>query len=303
MQKLSIIIVNWNSGDYLRNCVNSVFASNGFSTGEIEIIIVDNASVDDSCNFAVSNDRIVLIRNENNVGFAKACNIGVSSAKAKYILLLNPDTKLNPDTLSLSLDFLISNPEYSVLGIKQINSKGQVQRSCCRIPNFRTAFNAFTGLYKLSETLFPSFKMIEWSHDESRIVDHVIGSFMMMQKSLWQDFEGMDEDYFLYYEDIDFSARLSYSHKKIYYWAGTEIYHEGGGTSDRIKSQRLYYSIQSRLIYVQKHFKGIRKAGLKLTIYFIEPFIRMSMSLIRLNFKSLVEIFKAYIRLLIPGRS
>ena len=297
MQKLSIIIVNWNSGNYLKDCVDSVILSKGLAEDEIEIIIVDNASADDSYLFAENKTGVKLIKSKINLGFAKACNIGVNSANAKYILLLNPDTLVKTDTLQLSLSFLENNPQYSVLGVKQITSDTKVQRSCCRIPTFKTAFNAFSGLNKVSASLFPSFKMTEWSHDENRVVGHVIGSFLMMEKSVWLDVGGMDEDYFLYYEDIDLSARLGYSQKKIFYFAGAEIIHVGGGTSKQIKSQRLFYSLRSRLIYVGKHFKGIEKFGLKFTIYVIEPLVRLSMSIIRFRFKSSMEIIRAFWKL------
>ncbi len=297
MPKLSIIIVNWNSGTYLKECVDSILASEELAIDDIEIIIVDNASNDNSIEFAYALSNVNVIRNIENVGFAKACNIGVNNAKAEFILLLNPDTKVLPDTLNLSLEFLKSHSEYSVLGIKQINEKGDIQKGCCYIPTFSTSFNAFTGLNKISNSIFPSFKMIDWAHNEDREVGHVIGSFYLLKKTVWQSVDGMDESYFLYYEDLDLSVRLTYSQKKIFYWTGAEISHAGGGTSEQIKAQRLYYSVQSRLIFVRKHFSGIKKILLVFTLYFIEPIIRLSISLIKFKKKTFSETWRAYSKL------
>jgi hypothetical protein len=295
MNLVTIIIVNWNSGILLRSCVDSIIASdrNIFKT---QIVIVDNNSKDNSIDLLPKDDNIRIIKNRENYGFAAACNIGFRYSDGDYILLLNPDVRLYKDTLSKTFNFFRES-NYDVIGIKQKGKGNLTNRGCCRLPTLLSAFNTFTGLCHLSPKIFPSFKMIEWDHESSREVDHVMGSFMFFKRELLNEVGEFDERFFLYYEDLDFSARIRKAFKKIYYWDGALIYHEGGGLSKQIIAKRLFLSLDSRIKYFKKHFPAHQYFLICFTILFIEPLSRIIINLLKRNYKGINETVKAYLML------
>ncbi len=294
---LDIIIVNWNSGNLIYNCVKSIFASENINEFELQVIIIDNNSSDNSMGLIPNDSRIIIIKNNENKGFGFACNQGFKIAKNEFILLLNPDAIVKNNTLTKSLKFISKNDDISILGVKQVGKNNVINRGCSKLPTVFTAFNSFAGLTQISQKLFPAYKMVEWDHSYSRKVDHVTGSFMLFKRDLLKDIKGMDECFFMYYEDLDFSARVKKMGGKIYYWTKTEIYHEGGGVSKQIKSNRLYYSLLSRIRYMNKHLNKFGAIVIIITILFIEPFTRLSNAIIRFKFSTFKETIIAFNKL------
>lgn len=292
---IDIIVVNWNSGSLTMSAIEPYLHYES-SKIRCNVIIVDNASTDNSKTLFdgnVSN----IIYNSKNVGFGKACNQAYksSSVDASYILLLNPDTVSNPGVLEMLIDFLGSNREYGTTGPKQITENGNVLRSCVRFPSFKTALFEVTGLSKVFPRYFlPAPIMTEWDHSESRDVDHVMGSYMLIRKSLIEKIGFMDESYFTYYEDIDLSKRIAEVGFKAFYNQACSIYHRGGGSGDNVKSQRLYYSLSSRSIYWRKYLGKYKALTLIIMSFLIEPFLRIIDSAITERKFSLPPILKAY---------
>lgn len=207
---VSIIIVNYNVRFFLEQCLHSVFkAKNNLN---IEIIVVDNHSVDGSVQMLKEKfPQVIVIENKDNVGFSKANNQGIKIARGKYVLLLNPDTVLQEDTLVKCFEFMEATPDAGALGIKMFDGKGNFLPESKRgFPSPMVAFYKIFGLSKL----FPKSKIFGRYHlgfldkDKTHNVDVLSGAFMFIRKEVLNKIGGLDEDYFMYGEDIDLSYRI-----------------------------------------------------------------------------------------------
>jgi hypothetical protein len=136
--------------------------------------------------------------------------------------------------------------------------------------------------------------MTTWDHRESRAVDHVMGAFYLIRRRLFESLKGFDERFFVYLEDLDLSYRAYQAGWHSFYLAEIKAYHKGGGTSEQIKSVRLFYSLRSRILYGFKHFRRWTASGLMLGTLFLEPLIRSSWSLARFTLRELSETMQAY---------
>ena len=278
--QVDIILINWNCGEqtmaavapYL-NCQSSIL--------DCRIIVVDNASTDKSSDLFAG--RIGhIIYNQANLGFGKACNQAFAQSNADYILLLNPDTISDLSVLETLVQFLESHQNYAVAGPQQHDEEGRILKTCCRFPNFKSSFFELLGFNKLfPKTFTPSLIMTDWDHLQSRDVDHIMGSYMLIRKSVINEVGFMDDDYFMYLEDVDLSKRISNAGYKSYFMSGTSIFHEGGGSGGKFASKRLSYSLTSRKIYWEKHFGKAQAFILVCVSILIEPILRVVDSLIK----------------------
>lgn len=286
---MDVIIVNWNSGDQLRNCIESLYSSDLDS-----IIVVDNGSTDGSTKFLSRFPKINLIQSSNNLGFGKACNLGVSYAKSDYLLFLNPDAAVYESTLEKSLQFMQSpnNADVGICGVQLIDEMGRIAHSCTRFPTMTSIAAHSIGLSRF----FPKmgYFMSEWSHDTTQQVDHVIGAFFLVRRNLFEALNGFDELFFVYLEDLDFSYRAKKAGWRSIYLADVKAHHVGGGTSNKIKARRLFYSLRSRLLYSVKHFDFLEVTVVFLTTLLVEPLARSILSLFRLSWIELKETWQAY---------
>lgn len=293
---LSLVIVNWNAGSQLRDCVVSILNSQHNNFVLEKIIIVDNASNDNSLDLLPNDNKLQIIKNPQNYGFGRACNVGAKCANnADLLLFLNPDTKLELQTLDQAIKFYINNSKlmhFGILGIKLLHDNDSVQRSCARFPSTRSYFFDSTGLSKF----FPneSLHMGDFNHLSSRFVDHVIGAFFLMENGVFNQLNGFDESFFVYLEDLDFSYRANKLGYKSYFLAETSAVHVGGGCSQQVKAKRLFYSLNSRLIYAKKHFSALDYLLISGLTLFIEPFSRCVFSLLKKDFKGLMETLSGY---------
>jgi N-acetylglucosaminyl-diphospho-decaprenol L-rhamnosyltransferase len=275
---LDIVIVNWNAGVQLRRCLDSL-ARVGHGEFDLKrVIIVDNASSDGSAdNLDYPTLPIVIIRNLRNEGFAVACNQGASGSGADYLLFLNPDTELLADSIPKPIAFMegTENRSIGIAGIQLVDERGVVSRSCARFPSLARCVSRALRLSRLSSRLFPSYIMKEWDHGESRTVDHVSGAFFMVRRGVFEKLEGFDERFFVYLEDLDFSYRMRLVGWRSHYLAEARIFHKGGGISERAKTERLFYSTSSRILYAFKHFKRVEAIVLLLVTIVLEPLVRL----------------------------
>lgn len=251
---MDIVIVNWNSGEQLYNCLSSIKKADKNAVDLSHVVVVDNGSTDGSVDTITKVDLpLEIIRNKENHGFAYASNQGAQYGEARYILFLNPDTELEKDTLDTAAKYIESATEQvGIVGVQQRNENG-VYQSCNRFATPLRLVATSTGIDKL----FPAFgyEMEEWSHDQTRTVDHVQGSFFLVRRDLFEDLGGFDENFFVYYEDMDFSLRAAQRGWKTRFLADTSIYHRAGGTSEQIKGIRLYHSLTSRARFALKHYR------------------------------------------------
>jgi O-antigen biosynthesis protein len=253
---LSVVIVNYNVRHFLENSLGSIRrAMDGL---EGEIFVVDNASDDGSVEMVkASFPDICLIRNEENVGFARANNQALARARGRFLLLINPDTVVQEDTFRVMMKFFEEHPDAGLAGCKILNPDGTIQLPCRR--SFPTPWVAFTKVFGLAG-LFPRshwfgrYNLTYLSPDETYPVDAVSGSFMMLRREVYETIGGLDEGFFMYGEDLDWCYRVQQAGKKVYYVHNTKIIHFKGESTRRseIDELRIFYGAMQ--VFVEKHF-------------------------------------------------
>lgn len=296
---VDIVIVNWNGGDYLSKCVDSIFLK---SNEEVlgTVFIIDNNSSDESLRDVSNYEKVIVIKNRENNGFSKACNQGFKLCTSPYVLLLNPDTQLFDTTLKQCASFMKEHLEIDILGCQLLNDDGNISYSCARFPTPRRYFFDITGLSKFAPKIFtPALLMTDWDHKDSRKVNQVMGAFMFMRLPIFKQYGYFDERFFVYYEELDFSKRIYDAGGITYFNSTIKAIHSGGGTTNSVKSFRLFLNVRSRLQYAKKHFSFFGYVFVLICTYTIEPFTRSTLLLLRGRFKEIRETLKAYKLLLI----
>ena len=260
---LSIIIVNYNTKELTRNCIKSVIKNTQHVS--YEIILVDNASKDGSCEYLREFfPNLQIIGNSENLGFAKANNQGIRAAKGKFILLLNSDTEFLEDCLPPLLKFLIDTPTAGVVGCKVLNSDETLQGSVYHFPSVWSELIFFTkGIIKnFWDPVTYFYKMRYWDHNQIRQVDCVSGCFFLIRRAVLENVGLLDEDFFMYYEDSEFCFRVRHSTDyRIYYYPFYKIMHYRGKSEERLNIKDLKECYVSAYIYLNKSY-GIRRAKL-----------------------------------------
>ena len=256
--QLSVIILNYNVRYFLEQCVFSVQKALEGIDGEI--IVIDNASSDDSCEMMKTKfPHIKLIENEANLGFPKGNNIGVAQAKGEYICILNPDTVVAEDTFTSILNSQLptSNSQLGIIGCKLIDGAGNFLPESKRgVPTPWVAFTKIFGLYKISN-YFGKYYAQHLSENESGKVDILVGAFMVMKRELYLEIGGFDENCFMYSDDIDLSYLVLKTGKSNYYFHETSVIHYKGESTVRDGTYMKRFREAMQFFY-KKHFKKSR---------------------------------------------
>ena len=275
--KLSVIIVNYNVRPYLTACLDSV--QRALDGVESEVFVVDNHSDDDSVE-VVGRDYawVHLINNRENLGFSKANNIAIRQAKGEYILLLNPDTVVAEDTLKNAVGFMDQHPEAGGAGVRMHNADGTLAPESRRaIP---TPFVAARKMLGFTKRYYMSY--LSW--DAPAQIEVVSGAFMLLRRKAILEVGLLDEDFFMYGEDIDLSYRLLQGGWQNWYLPYDIVHYKGQSTS---KSDFRYVHVfyQAMLIFFRKHYSHLSfffSLPVKVAIYF-----RASLALIDIIRKKL----------------
>ena len=255
---LSIIIVNYNVKEFIQNLLHSIVKAT--KRIEYEVIIIDNASNDGSVEFLREKfPEVKLIVNSVNRGFSRANNQGLSIAKGEYLLLLNPDTLLREDTLNNMIDFFNSNPGAGLAGCKILNPDGTLQLACRRsFPGPWTSFCKVTGLGSLfpNSRVFARYNLTYLDENKTNEVDAVSGSFMMLKREIYEKIGGLDEQFFMYGEDLDLCYRVQKAGYKVFYVHNTQIIHYKGESTRRsgIDETKIFYEAMN--LFVKKHLSS-----------------------------------------------
>ena len=253
---ISIIIVNYNVKDFLLQCLRSIEqASKGLS---VETIVVDNNSSDGSVNFLEQLfPDVKFIALDENIGFGRANNLGFKESSGRYVLILNPDTILEEQTLSKMLKYMDDNPEVGISGCKVLNPDGTFQLACRRgFPTPWASFSKLFGLQKLfpKSKLFARYNQTFRSIDETYYIDAVIGAFMFCRKEVLDQTNGFDPDFFMYAEDIDLCYRASKLGWKLSYFHETSIIHFKGESTRRSSLNEVKHFYNAMEIFAKKHY-------------------------------------------------
>jgi GT2 family glycosyltransferase len=289
---LSVVIVNWNSGALLRRCLVSLREALANAQQDYEIIVVDNASQDDSLNACADIGNVVVVQTGDNMGFGRACNAGAREAHGRNLIFLNPDCEIRPGSVERCLAEL-RQPEVGVCGMSLVDERGTVWRTCHRFPSFVNFLYRIFGFHVLFNRLGDG-AMTSWDHSQDADVDHVIGAFYGMRRDVFQSVGGFDERFFLYLEDLDLSLRVRRAGYRVRFLAAPASFHVGGGVSRTVKARRVFYATRSRIVYAYKHFpRWQANIHLGLTLV-VEPVPRIALAIGHGSLQELKETYQAF---------
>lgn len=286
---LSVIIVSYNVRNLLEQSVISV--RKAAEKIDCEIFIVDNNSADGSCSMIRTEfPEIKLIMNHDNRGFSAANNQALHLAKGKYILLLNPDTLVQEDTFTKCISFMEGHPDAGSLGVRMINGRGlYLPESKRGLPTPETAFYKIIGLARLFPHSDRFNRYYLGSLDPLKIakVDIISGAFMFLRRRAVEKTGLLDEEFFMYGEDVDYSYRLSKAGFSNYYYPDVTIIHYKGESTRKENLNVVVNFYRAMLIFARKHFRN-GKSGKLIHLIEFAVFMRASLSFFRRIFKKII---------------
>ena len=251
---LTIIIVNYKSWSKLKNCIKSIQNQSHINT---QIIVVDNFSNDNKLkHFQNKYNQVNWIENKNNLGFAKACNIGALKAESKWLLFLNPDTILEKNSLSSLIKYSNSNKEHRLIGIKQLNKDGSNTNAYGLFLNIWTS----TGFFRIFNRILKGLTYKKMNSKEISSPDWISGSFVLLRKTDFIKLDGWNEKYWMYYEDMDLCKKAQLLNLKVSLFNNWKCIHFHGESSRKnsiITIMTKTEVIKSSHIYIQDHFENL----------------------------------------------
>lgn len=287
--RVSIIIVNWKTPELLAGCLDSLLEDPRAS--QFEICVVDNNSGDNSLDVLRGYPQVHVVANTSNVGFAKACNQVIPQATAPYIFLLNPDTVVRDNAVSKLADYLDDNPKCAAVGPKVLNPDGTLQLACRRsFPSPAASFYRLTYLSKLfpKNKTFAQYNLTYANPDDELDVDALSGSAMMVRKDVVDRVGLLDEDIFMFGEDIDWCWRFKQEGWRVTYCPQAVVYHFHGAAS-RLRPVGATINLHKGMeVFYRKHlapkhwpvfnalvYMGIwTRASIFVVLSFVQSFVR-----------------------------
>lgn len=251
---VSVIIVSWNARDYLTQCLSSLTTE--ACRYPMDIIVVDNASSDGSADCIESNyPNVHLIRNTENLGFAKANNIGISVSKGKYLCFINSDVKVLPDCITRLMEYCEEHPEAGMVGPRIIGGDGLLQRSCRGFPSVWNMFCRALALDSMFKKFkpFTGYSLRHWTQNSLRDVDILTGCFWLVRRQALEQVELLDETFFIYGEDMDWCKRFWSKGWRVVFVPSAEAIHYGGGSSSNAPIRFYIERQKADLQYWKKH--------------------------------------------------
>jgi GT2 family glycosyltransferase len=260
---VSIIIVTFNNATDIGRCLSSVYAETG--NADFEVIVVDNASSDDTCE-VITRDfpSVRLVRRHTNAGFAAAVNQGTWDAAGRTFFILNPDSELLGDVLSPMREYLDAHPDIGLLAPKLLDADGTVQLSCRTFPNFGTAlFNRYSVLTRLfpENTASRRYLMTDFDHTQVTDVDWVSGAAWLLPRSTLERVGPLDERYFWSIEDVDYCQRVHRAGLRVVYFPGVSLLHTIGGSSSSAPTRAIAARHRGMWRYYSKYMRPASLTG------------------------------------------
>jgi N-acetylglucosaminyl-diphospho-decaprenol L-rhamnosyltransferase len=254
---VSVIIVNYNTAHLFELLFKKLAVAKEFNS--IQTIFVDNASKDDSLEFLDPyGHALELIKNNINIGFGRANNQALNLIKGRYVLLLNTDAFVAPDTLSKTMQWMDTHQDCGILGVTLVGRDGVLQPSCRYFP---TPFNSFLNRTGLG-FLFPWVRPVDdmtWDHASVRECDWVPGCYYLIRREVIDEVGLFDPRFFMYYEEVDHCRRTKAAGWKVMYYPDTQVIHLGGESAKTVgvlssSNQLSPLQIESELLYFRKHY-------------------------------------------------
>ncbi|MBN1223797.1 MAG: glycosyltransferase family 2 protein [Candidatus Aminicenantes bacterium] len=278
---LAVIIINWNTKDLLRQCIDAVRTNTRRLS--VQIIVVDNQSRDGSPEM-VERDfpEVLLIKNKVNRGYGGAGNQGLEAARGKYALILNSDVKVNPHCLDGMFEFMESRPDIGASSCRLTFPDGTLQHSCRKFPSFKAYVLMLLGIRRLFPNMRPfrEYLMLDWDHSEIRPVDQIMGSFLFLRSRAVEQVGGFDERFWMYFEEVDLCLRIRKAGWAIVHYPYVSAVHFLSKSSEQwgeVKKIREYQ--KSLLKYFKKNGKVheyyILLAVSRLKYWFLIPVLKL----------------------------
>jgi len=297
--KLSIVIVNYNVRHFLEQCLISVFKA--VTNINAEVFVVDNNSVDGSCTMVKERfPKVKLFENKDNRGFSYANNQAIKKATGQYVLLLNPDTVVEEDSFEKCIQFMDKNPDTGGLTVKMIDGKGNfLPESKRALPTPIVSFYKIFGLTSLfpRSKRFAKYYLGHLSNDEINEIEILPGAYMFLRKEILEKTGYLDEDYFMYGEDIDLSYKITKAGYKNYYYPETTIIHYKGESTKKGSLNYVFIFYNAMIIFARKHFsdKNARAFSIliNIAIYF-KAFLAILSRFVKKAFLPIVDITTIY---------
>lgn len=247
---LSIIIVSWNTASCLENCLSSILVNP--PTSPFENWVVDNASTDNSPRMVREKfPQVQLMESHENIGFASANNQAIQRCTGKYILLLNPDTYVAPGTLQALVDFLDKTPEAGAVGARILNPDGSLQISSHPRPTLSRELWRMFHLDSLSP--YAEYPPSKWETNQAQEVDVLIGACLMLRKDVLDQVGFLDEDYFMYSEEVDLCYRVQRAGWRLFWVPQAEVVHFGGQSTQQVPTEMFLNLYHGKIKYFRKH--------------------------------------------------
>ena len=252
----SFVIVTYNSADTIELCLASIVAHTAQS---YEIAVVDNSPNQQTLiavqRFGATHGNIhlhVFRPKEGNVGFSRGCNLGARQSSGKYLFFLNPDTQLMNDAAASLIRCLAEHPSALAAGPAIFDSEGRVTRTCRRLPHLGHVVLDATGL----DRWCGAYKLTRFGHDRAKQVDQVIGAAIVIRRCDYERLGGMDEQFFIYFEEVDLCKRLKEAGGEIWFWPDAQVQHLAGRSceTDSVRARMIFVLRESRKKYFRKHY-------------------------------------------------
>jgi len=286
---LSIIIVNYNTKKLTLDCIASVMSSK--TKYQNEIILVDNASVDGTVEEVRNRFPMVhTIANDQNVGFSRANNQGIHISKGRYVLLLNSDTVVEDKTIETMVHFMDEHKDVGISGCKLILPDGSLDEACKRgFPTPSASFYYAFGFSKRhpKNPKYNQYKLTHLDPNQTHEVDCLVGAFMMVRREVIDQIGGLDEEFFMYGEDIDWCYRIKQAGWKIIYYPETTVIHYKGASSRRRPLKIIYEFHRAMWLFHRKHY--VRKYNVLVNSFvYLGIFLLFILSLMKNSLKNIL---------------
>jgi len=251
---LSVLIVNWNTRELLRACLDSL-RRHPSTTEPMEVIVVDNASTDGSAEMVrEAFPEVILVASPLNTGYAKGNNLAFDAAKGDHLLTLNPDTEVQPDTLDQALAALDRHPDAGAISVRLVGTDGKTQSS---VRGFPTVLGILGDVLKIRSGAFDGYRLANFDYEKEGPAPQPMGTFLLFRKealmAVGDPKAPFDEGFPIFFNEVDLLERLAKAGWPAYYTAATQLLHYGGESTKQVRKAMIWESHRSLVRYFKKH--------------------------------------------------
>lgn len=292
MIDVSIIIVTYNTKDFARQCLRSIYSNvKGVS---FEVICIDNNSKDGT-SAMIEKDfpKVILIKSKDNLGYARANNLGLRRSIGQYLVLLNSDTVIKPSSLEQTIDFMRRHPDAGAASPKLLNPDGSIQYCIRTLPDIKTAFFQSLGWHKLfpGNKITAKYYKADLDYNKVLSVDSIGTTCYVIRRQVLKTVGVLDEDFFLYNADLDYNKRIKNAGYNIYYLPQPQVIHYGGVSVNQNSFRGLIEQHQGMWLMYKKHY-ATKRSMLVNYLIFVAIFLRLQVKLILAYFSKDKRVIK-----------